>query len=255
MLKGIFILKFQGYKSGLDWLHKLVPTCGVQVGEMQPSFVPLLEGSAIGTGTTSMKGGNCMICLSLLLKYYIPSTHLLLLRCFCFCKMLLRGFCYLLPDTVTVSPCTKNPRGQMSMQSNSLVLPQALTALSVRQCPSLCRSGSVLTHASGASDPQDMAFSALAARMWPRFLLNGSALRGKVPTQHSSAADIAQTDCLQSLEPLSPWGSVIGVISFSRSGWDLLCKSPLPPCKVTSVRRGNHSPLASAVLFSLSGYS
>lgn len=129
MLIGIFILKFQGYKSGLGWLYKLVPTCGLQVSEMQPSFVPLLEGSAIGTAATSMKGGNCIICLSLLLKYYIPSTHLLLLRCFCFCKMFLRDFCYLLPNTVTVFPCTKNPRGQMSVQSNSLALPQAHTAL------------------------------------------------------------------------------------------------------------------------------
>lgn len=90
--------------------------------------------------------------------------------------------------------------------------PQAgCRAPSVRQRSSLCCSGSVLTHASGASDPQDMAFSALAARMWPRFLLNGSALRRKVPNQHSSAADTAQTGCLQSLEPLSPWGSVIEI--------------------------------------------
>lgn len=144
----------------------------------------------------------------------------------------------------------------MNMQYNSLFLPQAgSTALSVRQCTSLCCSGSVLTHASGASDLQDMAFSAPAARMWPRFLLNGSALRRKVPSQHSSAADTAQSDCLQSLEPLSPWGRVIEIISLGCSGWDLLCKSPLPLCKVTSVRRDNHSLLAFAVLSSLTGCS
>lgn len=234
--------------------YKLFLTSGLQVGEMQPSFVTLLEGFAIGTGAPRTKSGNCIISLSSLLIPYIPSTHLLLLRCFCFHKKFLQDFWCPLLDTTTVYPCTQNPTGQMNMQCNSLFLPQAeCTALSVRQCTSLCCSGRVLTHSSGASDPQDMSFSALAARMWPRFLLNGSALRRKVPNQHSSAADTAQTDCLQSLEPLSPWGTVIEIISFGRSGWDLLCKYPLPLCKVSSVRRGKHSLLAFAVLSSLSG--
>lgn len=224
---------------------------GLQMSELQPSFVPLLEGFAVETGATSMKGGNCMICISSLLKSFIPSTHLLQLRCFCFCKVFFQDFWCLLPDTITVYPCTNNPKGQMSIEYHSFFSPPG------RGHSSLCRTVHLplLTHASGASDPQDMAFSALAARMWPHFLLNGSALRRKVHNQHSSAADTARTDCLQSLEPLSPWGSVIEIISLGRSGWDLLCKSPLPLCKVTSVRRGKHSLLAFAVLSFLSGCS
>lgn len=112
---------------------------GLQMSELQPSFVPLLEGFAIETGATSMKGGNCMICISSLLKSFIPSTLLLQLRCFCFCKVFFQDFWCLLPDTITVYPCTNNPKGQMSVEYHSFFLPQAGgTALSVRQCASLC---------------------------------------------------------------------------------------------------------------------
>lgn len=234
--------------------YKLVLTSGLQVGEMQPSFVSLLEGFAIGTEATR-KGGSCMIWLSLLLKSYISSTHLLLLKCFCFCKMFSQGFLCLLPDAITVYPCTTNPKGQMNTQYNSLFLPWAgCTALFVRQCASLCCSGSVLTHTSGASDPQDMAFSALAARMWPRFLLNGPALRRKVPNQHSSAADTAQTDCLQILEPLSPWGSVIEISALVTRG-ETCCTNPLCFSAKSHLSGEVTTASAFAVLSSLSSCS
>lgn len=230
--------------------YKLILISGLQVGEMQPSYVPLLE--VYWNWGNQHEWWQLYDLPFFILISYNPSTRLLLLRCFCFCKKFFKIFnvSYLIPSRFTHAP--KIPKAKGTCSAIPFFSPRLGAQLSVRQCSSP-RCSEVCWRTSGASGLQDTACSVLAARMWPGFLLNGSALRRKVPNQHSSAADTAQADCLQSLEPLSPWGSVIEIISFARSRWDLLCKSPLPLCKVTSVRRGNHSLLDFAVLSSLSG--
>lgn len=70
-----------------------------------------------------------------------------------------------------------------------------------------------------------MAFSALAARMWPHFLLNGSALRRKVHNQHSSAADTARTDC-RAWSPSLP-GAVLLKSSALVARGETCCANPL----------------------------